>query len=73
MKIDIEKAKQAFKEYVKNYDQEDKQVKLKIEHIERAGQNPSHRRMQRPDRTDLSRLPRRQKTRRDHQKRPINT
>ena len=30
----------------------------------RAGQNPSHRRMQRPDRTDLSRLPRRQKTRR---------
>ena len=39
----------------------------------RAGQNPSHRRMQRPDRTDLSRLPRRQKTRRDHQKRPINT
>ena len=27
MKIDIEKAKQAFKEYVKNYDQEDKQVK----------------------------------------------
>lgn len=38
MKIDIEKAKQAFKEYVKNYDQEDKQVKLKIEHIERVSQ-----------------------------------
>ncbi len=38
MKIDIEKAKQAFKEYVKNYDPEDKQVKLKIEHIERVSQ-----------------------------------
>ena len=36
MKIDIEKAKQAFKEYVKNYDPEDKQVKLKIYHIERV-------------------------------------
>lgn len=38
MKIDIEKAKQSFKEYVKNYDPEDKQVKLKIEHIERVSQ-----------------------------------
>ena len=38
MKIDIEKAKQAFKEYVKNYDPEDKKVKLKIEHIERESQ-----------------------------------
>lgn len=38
MKIDIEKAKQAFKEYVKNYDPEDKKVKLKIEHIERVSQ-----------------------------------
>lgn len=38
MKIDIEKAKQEFKEYVKNYDPEDKQVKLKIEHIERVSQ-----------------------------------
>ena len=38
MKIDIEKAKDAFKEYVKNYDPEDKQVKLKIEHIERVSQ-----------------------------------
>ena len=38
MKIDIEKAKEAFKEYVKNYDSKDKQVKLKIEHIERVSQ-----------------------------------
>ena len=38
MKIDIKKAKQEFKEYVKNYDPEDKQVKLKIEHIERVSQ-----------------------------------
>ena len=38
MKIDIEKAKEAFKEYVKNYDPKDKQVKLKIEHIERVSQ-----------------------------------
>ena len=38
MKIDIQKAKEAFKEYVKNYDPEDKQVKLKIEHIERVSQ-----------------------------------
>ena len=29
---------EAFKEYVKNYDPEDKQVKLKIEHIERVSQ-----------------------------------
>lgn len=36
MKIDITKAKEAFKEYVKNYNPEDKQVKLKIEHIERV-------------------------------------
>ena len=36
MKIDIEKAKQEFKEYVKNYDPEDKQVRLKIEHIKRV-------------------------------------
>ena len=38
MKIDIKKAKKTFKEYVKNYDPEDKQVKLKIEHIERVSQ-----------------------------------
>ncbi len=33
MKINLE---EAFKEYVKNYDPEDKQVKLKIHHIERV-------------------------------------
>ena len=38
MYIDIEKAKKAFKEYVKNYNPEDKQVKLKISHMERTSQ-----------------------------------
>ena len=38
MKIDIEKAKEAFKEYVKNYDPEDEKIKLKISHIERVSQ-----------------------------------
>lgn len=36
--IDIVKAKNAFKNYVKNYNPEDKQIKLKIEHIERTSQ-----------------------------------
>ena len=36
MKIDITKAKKAFKEYVKNYDPEDKKIMLKIKHIERV-------------------------------------
>lgn len=36
MSIDIQKAKRAFKEYVKNYDPNDPQIKLKIEHIERT-------------------------------------
>lgn len=34
--IDLSKARKAFKEYVKNYDPEDKQVSLKIKHIERT-------------------------------------
>lgn len=34
--IDIVKAKKAFKEYVKDYDIENKQIKLKIAHIERT-------------------------------------
>lgn len=34
--IDLTKARKAFKEYVKNYDPEDKQIKLKITHIERT-------------------------------------
>jgi len=34
--IDLTKARKAFKEYVKNYNPEDKQVKLKITHIERT-------------------------------------
>lgn len=38
MKIDILKAKQTFKEYVKNYNPEDEKVKLKISHIERVSQ-----------------------------------
>ena len=38
MSIDIIKAKKAFKEYVKNYDPNDKKVKLKIAHIERVSQ-----------------------------------
>lgn len=36
--IDIKKAKEAFKEYVKNYDSNNKKVKLKIAHIERTSQ-----------------------------------
>lgn len=36
MNIDIIKAKKVFKEYVKNYDPNDKKVKLKIAHIERV-------------------------------------
>lgn len=36
--IDIVKAKEAFKEYVKNYDLEDKRIQLKVAHIERTSQ-----------------------------------
>ena len=36
--IDILKAKKAFKEYVKDYDIENKQISLKISHIERTSQ-----------------------------------
>lgn len=36
--IDIIKAKEAFKEYVKNYDLEDKRIQLKVAHIERTSQ-----------------------------------
>ena len=36
MKINITKAKEAFKEYVKNYDPEEGRVKVKISHIERV-------------------------------------
>ena len=36
--IDIVKAKEAFKEYLKNYDLKDKRVQLKVAHIERTSQ-----------------------------------
>ena len=36
MSIDILKAKQTFKEYVKNYNPEDEKIKIKIGHIERV-------------------------------------
>lgn len=38
MSIDIIKAKKVFKEYVKNYNPEDEQIKIKIAHIERVSQ-----------------------------------
>ena len=38
MKIDIKKAKQAFKEYVKKYNPKDEKIKIKITHIERVSQ-----------------------------------
>ena len=38
MSIDILKAKQIFKEYVKNYNPEDEKIKIKIAHIERVSQ-----------------------------------
>ena len=38
MAIDILKAKQTFKEYVKNYNPEDEKIKIKIGHIERVSQ-----------------------------------
>lgn len=38
MAIDIIKAKQTFKEYVKNYNPEDEKIKIKIAHIERVSQ-----------------------------------
>lgn len=38
MSIDILKAKQTFKEYVKNYNPEDEKIKIKIAHIERVSQ-----------------------------------
>ena len=38
MKIDIKKAKEAFREYVKNFDPEDEKIKLKIAHIEIVSQ-----------------------------------
>ena len=34
--IDLNKAKEEFKRYVKNYNPQDKKVKLKINHIERT-------------------------------------
>jgi putative nucleotidyltransferase with HDIG domain len=40
--IDIEKAKKAFKEYVKNYNPEDEKIKIKIAHIERVSQIAKH-------------------------------
>ena len=36
--IDIKKAKKAFKEYIKNYNPEDPQIKLKIAHMERVAE-----------------------------------
>ncbi len=36
--IDLQKAKKAFKEYVKNYNPEEEKVKLKIAHIQRTSQ-----------------------------------
>ena len=42
MSIDIIKAKKTFKEYVKNYDPNDKKIKLKIGHIERVSQIAKH-------------------------------
>lgn len=39
MSIDILKAKQQFKEYVKDYNPEDEKIKLKIKHIERVAEN----------------------------------
>lgn len=38
MAIDILKAKQVFKEYVKNYNTDDEKIKIKIAHIERVSQ-----------------------------------
>lgn len=38
MKINIKKAKESFKEYVKKYNPEDEKIKLKIAHIERVSQ-----------------------------------
>ena len=38
MKIDIKRAKEAFKEYVRKYNPEDEKIKLKIAHIERVSQ-----------------------------------
>ena len=38
MNIDIKKAKQAFKEYVRKYNPEDEKIRLKIAHIERVSQ-----------------------------------
>lgn len=38
MSIDLVKAKQIFKEYVKNYNPEDEKIKIKIAHIERVSQ-----------------------------------
>lgn len=38
MSIDIVKAKQIFKEYVKNYNPEDEKIKIKMAHIERVSQ-----------------------------------
>lgn len=34
--IDIIKAKKAFREYIRNYNPEDKKIKLKISHIQRT-------------------------------------
>ena len=39
MSINILNAKKEFKEYIKKYNPEDTQIKLKIEHIERVTQN----------------------------------
>ena len=38
MKIDINRAKQAFKKYVENYNPDDEKIKMKISHIERVSQ-----------------------------------
>ena len=38
LKVNIEAAKQTFKEYIKNYNPEDEKIKLKIAHIERVSQ-----------------------------------
>lgn len=37
--IDIIKAKETFKNYVKNYNPEDKKIKLKISHIQRTSRD----------------------------------
>ena len=38
MSIDIQKAKNIFKQYISNYNPEDEKIKLKITHIERVAE-----------------------------------